>query len=125
MIVKIEIPNASIEYLESSARIRRTSPTGLIERLVAIALYDQMILSILDDEDEVVHLTNAADTILEQTREKARREKIASRPTVRYRKSKYNPSIGIAPRKASVLTKSEMQNDLRNAVLNTGGVVVE
>lgn len=40
----------AINYLDASARLRRTSRTFLIKSLIDIILRDQLILSILDDE---------------------------------------------------------------------------
>lgn len=42
---------AALNYLDASARIRRTSRAVLVETIFKIILSDQLILSVLDDGD--------------------------------------------------------------------------
>lgn len=50
--LQVRLPETS--YLESSARLRKMSRKMLMERVLEIILRDQLILSILDDSDELI-----------------------------------------------------------------------
>lgn len=52
--VTVEFPDINTpegRYLDSSARIRKTSRSQLIKKVLEIVLNDQLILSILDDAE--------------------------------------------------------------------------
>lgn len=108
MIVKVgtEITDeAQIAYLESSARIRGISVATLVRRILTTVIKDQMVLSILDDEVTAKELAPVPA------------------PAKKYRRSKYNQTISI--KRSVPMTRSQMEAQLQQAVLNTGGELVK
>lgn len=49
LIIKVE-DEASVRYLDASARIRQVSRTRLLQLILGVVLKDQLILSIMDDD---------------------------------------------------------------------------
>lgn len=86
-------------YLETSARLRGMSRSALVYKLMTLILQDQMVLSILDDGGELNPRPAPGPS--------------AGRPMPP------QTNLYTAVRKRYNPTKSEMQEDLRQAVLNT------
>lgn len=120
--ITIAVPPDAEHYLDSSARLRNMSKAELLRRVVDIVLKDCMILSVLDDADDVTKAT------------------APSRPVGRPNKAMQKPADKVfndvtrtpvpAPKawaatthtrrkNASERTKAEMYADLRQAVENT------
>ncbi len=125
MRLSIAIPADLIPYMEASARLRNTSVTRMMTRVVHTILYDQMILATLDDNNAVVAVQPT--THVEKVRVERRKEKKeAAAAVVEHRKTRFNPPIHtLRRRSANERTRAEMQADLQRAVLNTGGELVD
>lgn len=101
MMITIKLVDSS--YLENSAHERGVSRTGLVKMVMDVVLKDQMILSILDDADE-----------LNKTPEPPARVK----PQRVF--SRIAPPAYVRPSRATT-SRAEMRAQLTQAVVNTGG----
>lgn len=102
---------AADRYLETSARLRGVARGVLLRRIIATILKDQLILSVLDDGD-ALNLHPASVPKSEGPRAMPPKDHVNTPPPAyhsRGRPRRYQP------------TKAEMQEDLHQAVLNTGG----
>ena len=132
--VQYVIPEDCREYLASSARMRCISETQLMRKVVEFVLRDQLLLSILDD----------ADRPGPKTMPKRNTRGMYTRPqqqTIVPRPERAQKAEAQAQRSASVLqrpnrqtfsfhrsepkTRTELQEELHQAVLNTGGTLVK
>lgn len=115
MRLSIPIADDVVSYAEASARLRKTSLTDMMRRVVDTVLRDQMILAILDDADNVVAPKPVPATHLERARVLHATAKVATFNT---------ESIPIY-RKKKVLTREELRRELSEAVRNTASMPVE
>ena len=76
--IKLEASPEQMDYFEASARIRGTTRTDLMERIVTRVLDDQLILAVLDDNSAPVG-----------KRQKLRRRRVPGRANKRYQKVGY------------------------------------
>jgi hypothetical protein len=125
--VCIEINGESEHYLESSARMRGISRTMLVRRVIEIILNEQMILSILDDNDAPGPKT-AAPKKRGNAPHVHDAPKYSKPPRDRLFDAVAQHRVPIITRvraktgKPSAMSRAQMEEDLRQAVLNTGGV---
>ena len=132
MRLSIDIPHDTLAYLEASARLRHVSPTALARKVLYVVMRDQLVLSVLDDAHEIVqakplthvqqarHDERAAKVRAREAKIAAQKERVAN---VQQRKTQYNPQMVF--RKPAAMTKSELQRELQQAVLNTASLPVE
>lgn len=141
-------------YVDSSARLRGVSRTRLLRELFEIVMRDQLVLSILGDEDIRAERRGRPSRLYDgiMTRDK-RKSKYYRKPQMQdARRSapavqrpeddvvpprQYDPdarhpllnlrrgSVTLAPRDQSARTRDQMYEDLRRAVLNTGGEPID
>lgn len=129
MRLSIDIPDDLIPYLEASARLRHTSYTSLARKVLYTVLRDQMVLAILDDGDEIVQSKPLSNVQQARHDERAARIKVredkaeAQRAAKAHKKTQYNPTMVL--RRPTPKTKSELQAELQQAVLNTASLPVE
>jgi hypothetical protein len=130
--VQYVIPEDVREYLEANARVRGVSQTQLMRKVMEYVLRDRMILSILDDADRPgpktapIRNTRGPRTIPAMTPlAEAREKQLRRAPPVVQRKVPVGNAQTFSFKCKVEMTKSELQEQLRQAVLNTGGVEVE
>lgn len=99
----------STNYLESSARLRGISRKELLERVLRMVLNDQMILSVLDDDGTLVEQPGPAKGRHMPPRDQTNRP---ATPVL------HRPPKFVRP---SSMTKSQLRDQLSQAVVNTGG----
>lgn len=111
--VVLDISEDDEKYLVTSARLRNTSKTELLRRVIDTVLHDQLILGVLDDEGKPT------------TRKVGRPRAETKKPADKLFRGLSVPvpkpwAASVARRKnASERTKAEMYADLRQAVENT------
>ncbi len=113
-ITRIDIPSPdNMHYLESSARLRNMSKQKLVRALINVILNDQMILSVLDDDRDVV----PREQMIPPERTRRLPDKIFDAVTPR--PTRFNPSI--RPRRAASpeYTKNELRDQIAQAMANT------
>lgn len=105
-----------LDYLELASRTRGLSKTETLRRVVDVVLREQMIRAVLDDGDRYYH-----EDVPRRRREPAATlgNRIAGRAqppaTIVPRQTRFRRGSGPEP------TKAQMEDELRQAVLNTGG----
>ena len=131
MRLSIDIPHDTLAYLEASARLRHVSPTALARKVLYVVMRDQLVLSVLDDAHEIVqakplthvqqarHDERAAKVRAREAKAAAQKERVANVQ----KRTQYNPQLVF--RKPAAMTKSELQRELQQAVLNTASLPVE
>ena len=131
MRLSIDIPHDTLAYLEASARLRHVSPTALARKVLYVVMRDQFVLSVLDDAHEIVqakplthvqqarHDERAAKVRAREAKAAAQKERVANVQ----KRTQYNPQLVF--RKPAAMTKSELQRELQQAVLNTASLPVE
>ncbi len=123
--IVVDVPEDAKHYLESSARLRGISRTMLMRRVLETVLLEKLVLSVLDDGD-------AAPTPVKPgrpaTNDKPPRDKlfdavVKRAPSVPQSK----PVRTVAPYRnyKPPQTRADLQRELQQAVLNTGGSLVE
>lgn len=114
MRLSITIAGDVVPYMEAGARLRRTSVTNLVRRIVDAVLRDQMVLAILDDEDDVVQksLPKVPKPSTHVTRARA---SVVQRPNAQT----------FSFKKQAVKTREELRRELEEAVRNTAELPVE
>lgn len=114
--VNFDYEEGSVEmnYLEACASARNMSRTALIHKLVAVVLRDKLVNATLDDADVEYAAKVAAP------REKPRRTSIVSNFNQDYRPNIVR-TVSPQPGRRVALTKSQMRDQLTQAVVNTGG----
>lgn len=125
MRLSIDIPDSELPYLEASARLRHISHTSLARKVLHTVLKDQLVLSILDDADEIVQakpLTHVQQVRIQEREAKAEAQKQRA-ANVAHRKTQYNPAMVF--RKAQPKTREELRRELEQAVVNTAALPVE
>lgn len=130
--VVFEVQHDSETYLETSARLRGISRTRLLKRVMEIVLTDQLILGILDDGDKPSEKTARKPTPRGRPRNMPPKDRLFDAVIVRPKSSSVPqrrrggiPRYTYGLKSKSPPTKNEMLEQLRQAVLNTGGEVVE
>lgn len=113
--VSVEISNEILPYLEQEATIRRVSLTKLVRLLIDTIGRDQCVLAVLDDGGLPI-----VPSVGERRRNVPSVERPAAPPRSRqelaFNPQNFGPSTRRRPQ-----TRSEMEADLRQALLNSGG----
>lgn len=113
------------QYLEEAAKARGISKTQIVRRAVDFILKDKLFLSIFDDGDKPSPKTEGGGRGRKSTKYKG----IAPRESFDTTVSHSVPTRTIGRQRvanASVpKTKAEFEQELRDAVLNTGGELSE
>lgn len=125
--IVIEVPHDAEHYLESSARIRGISRTALMRRVLETVLEEKLVLSVLDDDDAPKKPVARKKLGRPANHDKPPRDRLydalkRSTPVPQHRDmTDIKPFKRYKPQP----TRSELQEQLRQAVLNTGGSLVE
>ena len=146
--INLVLDEVQNQYLVDAAVARDVSRTQLIRRLVDVVLSERAFAQVLRDDDapsdrtsggrrrwpsrKSVYVSKPKMEEPRRTRERPadKTEEIATprqydpdarHPLLNLRRG----STTIAPRSASARTRAEMEADLRTAIINTGGVLVD
>lgn len=131
--ILIDITEEQEHYLSSSARIRGISRTQLIRSVVENVLNDQLVLSILDDGDRpgpaTAPLRRHRGPGRPRTEEAVPKDKLFDAVPKRRAPSvptRIPPNANtFSFRKVAAKTRRQLEAELQQAVLNTGGELIE
>ncbi len=117
MHLMFEVSEEGQHYLESSARLRGMSRTALLRKTLDLVLSDQLFAAVVGEEEHQVKKRGNGGV----GRAMPPKDKLYD--ALNRAHSVPTRVIGPQFRNADSRTRTEMESDLRQAVLNTGGRV--